>query len=398
MVKPLHYDLIIVGGGLVGASLALALRDLHLKVALIDARMPSSEDARLFGLNINSIAFLNHLGVWPDIRDYASPIHAVHVSCEGAFGALRLRDHEAGWDMLGQVVPAFRLETALNEALLDLPYLTVYRPAQLVDLETLQDSTILQVKQGETTLALSAPVILGADGTESTLRDLLHIPTETNDYHQTAIVTHFELGRPHQGIAYERFCRAGTLAMLPLPNQQCASILSADTQAAEQYLALSDDDYLAYCQSLIGYRLGRLHAVGKRAAYPLRMKRALQATAGHVFLLGNALHTLHPVAAQGLNLALFEVAMLVECFSELKRDEKALTIAALRAVSERIQEQQRVSMTVSDRLARLFSKPLPGISFLAGLGMAGFDSLPLLKKQFITLMVGRAGVTPSFSE
>lgn len=395
MNKALHYDLIIVGGGLVGASLALALRHLPLKIALIDARLPSLDDARLFGLNISSVTLLKKLKVWDALTMHSEAIREVHVSCEGAFGALRLRAEEANVSELGYVVPAFQLETVIQDVLLTMESLTLYRPASLVDLKQNAETTTLIVNQAEETLSLTAPLIIGADGTESTLRMLLAIPTETKDYHQTAIVTRFDLNRPHHGKAYERFCDGGAIAMLPLPEKRCASIVSVDTAKANALLAMSDDDYRAYCQRHMGYRLGRLMTVGKRMSYPLRMKQAKQAVAGQVLLLGNALHTLHPIAAQGFNLALFEVACLVERIQWHLTHQQPLTASLLSRVNEHIQKQQQSSIFISDQLARLFSKPIMGLSSLAGLGMAGFDCFPSLKKQFITLMLGRANQTPA---
>jgi 2-octaprenyl-6-methoxyphenol hydroxylase len=387
--KPLHYDVIIVGGGLVGASLALALRETALTFALVEARLPSANDARLFALNVSSVNLLKHIGVWPAVQAHASPIHHVHVSQRGHFGAVNLSAEEAGLGELGQVLPACHLEAALHEALLHASHLTLYRPAQLTQMAT--DDTLV-LTQNNQTITLTAPLIIGADGTESTLRELLSIPTETMDYHQTAIVSRIQIARAHHGVAYERFCDGGALAMLPLPNNECASILSLDTAKAKHLLSLDNTAYLAHCQQLMGYRLGRFLSVSDRQSYPLRMKRALRAVTNNVFLLGNALHTLHPIAAQGFNLALYEVACLVEGIQKING---RLSAADLARISEHTEQQQRASITVSDKLARIFSQPSSALSCLAGLGMAGLDCLPPLKKQFISIMTGRAGMPPA---
>lgn len=391
----LHYDLIIVGGGLVGASLALALRDASLNIALVEARLPSANDGRLFALNISSVNLLTQIGVWSAIQSQAAAIQSVHVSHRGHFGAVHLQAEEAGFNYLGQVLPARYLEAALHEALLQMPTLSVYRPARVTQLQTGDQLATLTVQQANETVTLTAPLIIGADGTESTLRELLSIPTETVDYHQTAMVSIFQLARSHQGVAYERFCDGGALAMLPLPEQHAASILSVGTEKAKQLLEMDDAAYLAHCQQLMGYRLGRLLSVSPRQAYPLRMKRALRAVTQQVFLLGNALHTLHPIAAQGFNLALYEVACLVEGITAEQQAGRALTATDLARISQQTQQQQRVSTFVSDKLARFFSTPQPGFSWLASLGMASFDCLPPLKKQFMSMMTGRAGTPPA---
>lgn len=390
----MRYDVIIVGGGLVGSSLALALSDLPLRVALVEARLPTSEDPRLFALNISSIQLLSRLGIWPAVEKAASPITAVHVSHRGHFGAVRLNASDADLPTLGHVVPAFRIEAAMHERLSAETRMTRYCPARVVAIHPRGTETELVLKAEGEELTLSSPLIIAADGTESTLREALNIPTETVDYHQTAIVSKIQVSAPHRGVAYERFADGGALAMLPLPDQTCASIWSAPTDQANELLQLSDADYLAACQSLMGHRLGRLVSVSARAHFPLRMKRALTGVSQHVFLLGNALHTLHPIAAQGFNLALYEVATLVEGFVQGLARGEAITPDTLQALNESTQTQQNISVGVSHVLAHLFTKPQPGLSTLAGLCMAGLDCLPPLKKRFIQRMTGRAGRVP----
>lgn len=390
----MRYDVIIVGGGLVGSSLALALRDLPLSVALVEARLPTSEDPRLFALNISSIQLLSHLGLWPAIEKEASPINAVHVSHRGHFGAVRLNASDADLPTLGHVVPAYCIEAAIHEALLAETRITRYCPARVVAVQPGDTETQLTLTTESGELTLSSSLIIGADGTESTLRDALNIPTETIDYHQSAIVARIGVSEAHRGIAYERFADGGALAMLPLPDQTCASIWSAPTDQATQLMQLNDADYLAACQRVMGHRLGRLLSMSPRAHFPLRMKRALSGVSSHVFLLGNALHTLHPIAAQGFNLALYEVATLVEGFVQGLARGETITPHTLQTLSERTQAQQTISVGVSDRLARVFTKPQPGLSTLAGFCMLGLDCLPPLKKLFIQRMTGRAGRVP----
>ncbi len=391
----MRFDMIIVGGGLVGASLALALRELPLSIALIDAKLPSSSDPRLFGLNVSSCQLLENLNLWSQVAQYASPIEAVHVSHRGHFGGVRLQAKEAQLKNLGHVLPAQHLEKALHEAVGALKNVTVLRPANVTGLTHQGETTTLTYTQGDETHTLTASVIIGADGTESSLRALCDIPTTLKDYAQTAIVTRVLLSRPHRNIAYERFCDDGAIALLPLPNNECACIWSVNNVRATELAAMSDAAYLKTLQTTFGYRLGRLTGITQRYQFPLKMKRATQSVAGNVILLGNALHTLHPIAAQGFNLALYEVAALAEGIANAFAQSTPINIHLLQSLSEETQRQQKASLTVSDGLAQLFKTGKHVANDFIGIGMTGFDCLPPLKKHFIDQMTGRAGFTPA---
>ncbi|OGT61802.1 MAG: hypothetical protein A3F14_07085 [Gammaproteobacteria bacterium RIFCSPHIGHO2_12_FULL_43_28] len=392
----MRYDLIIIGGGLVGASLALSLKSSGLSIALVDARLPSSDDARLFGLNSSSCQFLKNLQLWEQLLPYASPIHQVHVSYQGRFGAVRLDREDVALPALGHVVPAYVIETALNDAFAanETNCIAVYRPAILETLSCHEGMAEVSLRMNDNTIELQSPIIIGADGTESTVRKQLGMPAESHDYQQCAIVTRTTLTRPHQQIAYERFNKKGAIAMLPLPENECATIWTTEKNAATRLLQLSDDAFLNELQTEFGYRLGRLQAINKRHTYPLRMMRAKETLHECVFLLGNAAHTLHPIAAQGLNLALYEVAVLVEGLQTKLTEAKTISMADLHAMSKAIESQQAISIGVSHRLSQLLTEPSFLISSLLPIGMIGFDILSPVKKKFIEKMLGRAGRVP----
>lgn len=391
----MRFDLIIVGGGLVGAGLANALRDSRLRIALIDARVPASDDPRLFALNVSSCQFLANLGIWERLAPHAAPIQQVHVSHQGHFGSVRLNARDAHLPFLGQVIPACHIEAALNDALAALSNLTLYRPARLQSLKQTADAAELAISTELGEQVLSAPLVIGADGTESTVRAALNIPVEIEDYHQCAIVTRTHLSRPGQSVAYERFYQQGAIAMLPLPEKTCATIWTADTPVAQELMSLSDEAFVSALQKTFGYRLGRLRQTEKRHLFPLRMTRARQGVEGKVFLLGNSLHTLHPIAAQGFNLALYETAVLAEGMLARLSQGQPVTAADLQTLSSQIERQQRVSIGVSDGLAKIFSRQAMWSNWLLSLGMTGFDALPSVKKQFIGMMTGRMGRVPS---
>lgn len=389
-----RYDLIIVGGGLVGAGLAVALRDAPLKIALIDARLPSSDDPRLFGLNITSCQFLENLGVWPVLASHASPIHQVHVSHQGHFGAVRLTREDAKLPVLGNVIPAFHIESALNDALTDLPNATIYRPARLTALTQNDEIAVLHISTEQGEMKIGAPLVIGADGTESTVRNLLGIQTDIHDYSQKALVTRSTLSRSHQQIAYERFTPEGAIAMLPLVGNQCATIWTGESAFIEKLKQLPDPEFTQALQQSFGYRLGKIAGIATRHVFPLRMVRATKAVEGHVYLLGNALHTVHPIAAQGFNLAIYEVAALVDAIMTRLRQHSTVSAADLLAISEESQKQQTTSIGITHRLTQLFASDSIIPSAAISLGMVGFNAFVPAKKKFIESLLGKNGQVP----
>lgn len=386
----MRYDVIIVGGGLVGAGLAVALRGSGLQIALIDAKLPTQDDPRLFALNHTSCVFLQNLQIWDKIAAHASAIHDVHVSRQGKFGSVRLQGDELQLSELGHVVPACKIEAALNETLSSLPDCRIYRPAQLRSLEQGDAQITLHINTEDGEKILHTALLIGADGTESTVRKQLNIAVDTFDYAQSAVVTRTTLQRSHQHIAYERFVKQGAVAMLPLTNNECATIWSGDHEVIDELMQLSDAAFLERLQAAMGYRLGKLKAIAKRHRFPLRMVKAQKAFAPHVLLLGNAAHTFHPIAAQGFNLALYEVAVLAEALQQ----QTALTLVDLERISAQTQKQQAVSMGVSHRLSRLFANESLLRNSLISAGMVGLDMALPVKNRFVSRLLGRSGRVP----
>jgi 2-octaprenyl-6-methoxyphenol hydroxylase len=391
----MRYDLIIVGGGLVGAGFAAALKNAGLRIALVDARMPSNDDPRLFALNAGSCQFLDNLGLWSELLPHACPILQVHVSHQGHFGAVRMHHSEVNLPALGHVIPARHIETTLNATLSTLSNTDIYRPARLKSLRQMDGDAELVIETADGEIILHSSIVIGADGTASTVRALVNIPVEVINYQQSAIVTRVVLRRSHDNIAYERFYQHGAIAMLPLPENECACIVTANQNEAERLAALPDDIYLTELQKMCGFRLGRLQAIRQRHVFPLQMMRAERTHDQCVLLLGNSAHTLHPIAAQGFNLALYEAAVLVEgILAKLNRCELVNT-ADLQAMLDDARQQQSVSVGVSHWLSQIFSYDSLPVNILISLGMTGFNVVTPIKKKFMSLMTGRSGRVPS---
>lgn len=389
-----HVDIIIVGGGLVGAGLALALEPSNLKIALVDARLPSANDPRLFAMNYSSCQFLTNLGLWSSLHAHAAAINQVHVSAKGRFGAVRLNKEETQLPFLGHVIPARYIEEAINNAINACAAknnnLTVFRPATVHAIEQDHEHAIVSLSLDQQTIKLTANVVIGADGTISTVREQAGIETKTVDYEQSALVTRTTLQRDHAHIAYERFNNHGAIAMLPLTNNECATIWSADNDYIHSLSTLSDADFLATLQQEFGYRLGRFQRISTRHYFPLKMVKAKNNWRNHVLLIGNAAHTLHPIAAQGFNLALYEVAVLCDYIFA----DKIVTAENLANALHNAAKQEAASMKVSHYLSELFLEKSTITSIATQVGMAGLDTILPLKKKFIERMTGRAGRVP----
>lgn len=379
----MQFDIIIVGGGMVGAATACALQHRSLKIALIDATvLDAAEDHRLIALNYNSIQFFKNLNRWDALAPYATAIKSIHVSHRGHFGVTRLHDADVNLPFLGQVIPAKHINQSLYQ---QLDNITLIRPARLTHLQQEEDHVRITIKTGLEEKKLLAKIIIAADGTQSTTRDLANITATVTDYHQSALVTTTELSRTHHQVAYERFQSNGAIAMLPLFKHRVATIWTANTERISELLQLNDAEFLKELQHQFGYRLGKLNAISQRYSYPLRMVKAAQKIKHRVLLLGNAAHTLHPIAAQGLNLALFEVVTIADYLSH--HDKLSL-------LEEFAEQQQTISMRLSHHLSWLFSYDFFPIRAARKIGLVGLDVCQPLKKYFIRQIIAHSSALP----
>lgn len=384
----MKFDIIIIGGGMVGGALAYTLSKGPWKIALIDATGPANEDTRLIALNEGSCCLFKNIGIWPDLASYATPIQQIHVSHRGHFGLTRIEAHELGLDTLGHVIPASYINTALFAALCNAKNIKLLYPATLKTLAQHTDTVTVSIDTNRGTEEYTADIVIGADGNHSTVRKLLGISTQKIDYQQSALVTITELARDHKNIAYERFQEEGAIAMLPLTGTRAATIWTASNTHITHLMQLNNTEFLHQLQQQFGYRLGRLQQIGKRAIYPLYMQQAQQQRKQNVLLIGNAAHTLHPIAAQGLNLALYEVAILTEYFLA----QKSLTRCLRNLPFEYLQQNFRLFL--SHGLTELFSKDLLPLNIARQVGMIGFDQCILLKKYFANHTMGKSRYVP----
>ena len=363
----MQYDIIIVGGGMVGASLACALTQQNLKIALLDAApLNTADDPRLIALNHSSVCLFKNLLVWPALADYAEPIMQVHISDRGQFGMTRIHANTAGLSSLGHVVPAKYINAALDQ-LLQQSSVDIMRPATLQSLNQTATAVTLTSADGK---QLQAKLVIAADGTQSTVRKELEIPIDVKTSQQSALVTVTTLQRSHQNVAYERFHPTGALAMLPLPGLQAATIWTDNHAVIEQLRQLDEPAFLAALQKQFGYRIGKFLQTGTRHVYPLQQLSAKKTFQQRVLLIGNAAHTFHPIAAQGLNLALAEIAMLTQYLTDHPDRTDWSDYAIWQA------QRQTTSRRLSDHLPGLFTQDFWPVRLARQLGLVALDICP----------------------
>ncbi|MBM4217033.1 MAG: 2-octaprenyl-6-methoxyphenyl hydroxylase [Gammaproteobacteria bacterium] len=394
-------DVAIVGGGLVGVSLALALAPTGLKTALIegvapDANAQPSFDDRTTALGNGTRRSFEALGIWSQVAPKAAPIYRIHVSDAGRFGFARLEAREHGIDAFGYVVTNRVLGTALRVAMTALPDLELRMPAKCSGVALHEGDVELATEPAAS--PLRARLVVAADGADSKVRAAAGLVATLEDYRQVAIVSHVRSSRPADGTAYERFTPEGPFAVLPLFDGAYGVVWTLAPEAAERVLALSDKDYLAALQGEFGWRIGRLLSVGQRNAYPLRLSRAETLTGQRVVLIGNAAQGLHPVAGQGFNLGLRDAATLAELLAEVvRRDGSRADVGSPEILREfasrRVADRDGVTR-FTDGLVKLFGDTRPGVLLLRDLGLLLFDLSPTAKQALSRLSWGFAGRTP----
>jgi 2-octaprenyl-6-methoxyphenol hydroxylase len=395
------YAIAIVGGGLVGASLALALAPLGLRIAVIEA-VPRGEpeqpsfDERTTALANGSVRTFMTLGVWSGMERDATPIRRLHVSEQGRFGVARIDAAEQGLPAIGYVVPNWAIGRGIVAALEATPAIEVLAPARVVGTELVADRRYLEIETTEGAQTLTAQLVVAADGAHSMLRNLSGVGAEHWDYEQTAIVTTVTTQRFHDHVAYERFTPDGPIAVLPLRDGRCGLVWTRRPDEAARVLALDGPEFIGELQDAFGMRLGRFVQVGKLQGYELALTRAERHTAPRLAIVGNAAQGLHPIAGQGFNLGLRDAASLAEVIATVRASSAADAGAesVLRAYAEWRDEDRRRIVAFTDGLVRIFGSPLALVRGLRGLGLLAFDALPPAKDALSRLSVGAAGRVP----
>lgn len=369
-----EYDIIMVGAGLVGASMALALANSDFKIAILE-KLPNSQkkeatdtlQARALALSYPSLQWLQKYlqTLCPHTRQklFLSDnfITEVQVSAQGKFGVTRLQASEQNLPFLGGVVNADALNQALADELTTLPNIDIFRPIEITNMIHDREHKFCKVLLN-TGKVLSAKLIIAADGAESFVRQHQGIDLQVHDYHQTAIVVNVDLAQPAKGIAYERFTKTGSLAILPFGEKRVKCVWILPKDQAEKQMQAEDRDFLQEIQTIFGNRLGRFQAVANRVAFPLKNLKAEALYGPRFVLIGNAANTVHPIAAQGFNLGLRDVASLQSTLHTAQQAQQ--DIGSIEILKQYAQKRTPDHRTIQQFSHFLATSSLPTMSIL----------------------------------
>jgi 2-octaprenyl-6-methoxyphenol hydroxylase len=392
-----RHDVVIVGGGLVGASLAIALDRQGLDVGLVEAtpagQMPAVFDQRNLSFAAATVNALTVLGVMHQLRAPTGPIRRIHISRQGDFGRVQLDAVDYGREAFGQVVVARDFGEALEARLDQLARLTRYRPARFVGFAPGDaGSRVLRIADAGGERELRARLVVAADGTRSTVRDALGIEVEEHDYLQTLFVARVRATRAPDGTAYERFGDAGPTALLPRGDRHWGVVHGVARAEADEVAVLGEAAWLARLQREAGWRIGRLVGSGERSGYPIVRVVAQRIVAERAVVLGNAAQTIHPIGAQGFNLGLRDALTLAE---EIARSDDPGDAGSLAAYATRRHEDRERTLAFSDGLARLTANPSPLLKPLRSLGLMAVDAHASLQSFLVGGAMGFRGDVPA---
>ena len=392
-----QHDVLIVGGGLVGASLAIALDCLGLDVGLVEATpagaLPAVFDERNLSFAEATVNALGALGVMQKLRQPTGPIRRIHVSRQGDFGRIRLDAADHGRAAFGQVVVARDFGEALEARLDELPGLTRYRPARFVACGTCDDALReVRIAGDDGERILSTRLLVAADGMRSSVRAALGIAADEQDYQQTLFVARLRAERAPDGTAYERFGDDGPTALLPRGDRHFGVVHAVPRADADEVAALDERAFLARVQRAFGWRVGALLGAGERSAYPTIGMVAQRTTAPRAVLVGNAAQTLHPIGAQGFNLGLRDALTLAELIGSRATDPGSA--ALLDTYARRRAEDRARTLAFADGLAKLTSNAAPLLRPLRSLGLLAMDRSPAAQAFLVGGAMGYRGDAP----
>lgn len=401
-----QYDIVVAGGGMIGASLALALAPLGLRVAVVEAvargesRQPSFDD-RSTALSRSTQRMFEAMGLWEEVISAATPIRRIHVSDQGRFGFSHIDAAQQGVDALGYVVINRVLGDVLQSALAHAGTVDIRCPARVSEVETGDELASVRIDTANGSHRdLSCKLVVAADGANSALRPMLGICATKTDYGQHAVIGNVLPEKPLDNCAYERFTDQGPLALLPVADDRAAFVWTVSSHDVDRVFGLDDEAFLDELQTAFGYRLGRLSRVGKRAAYPLSLTKALRLTARRAVLVGNSAHGLHPVAAQGFNLGMRDVAALCDCIADARSEDPSADLGdpdLLARYAQWRRDDQGKLVRLTDGIVRLFGSSSPPLRAARNIGMLGFDIVPGVRSLFAKHMMGLAGRLPRLS-
>ncbi|MDC4572768.1 FAD-dependent monooxygenase [Acinetobacter baumannii] len=390
----MQQQVIIVGGGMVGLSLSLMLAKANIAVKLLEAvKYPnyddqnvapyhSSFDARNTALSRRSVQIYQKLGLWNALQQHATPILQVHITEQGSFGKARLVAEQEKVESFGQVIENAWLGRVLLTQVRQQPLIELIDGVQVTALTQDAEQVHIEAQRGDELLKLESKLLIAADGRDSFCRQAIGVGVDVHDYNQVAIVTTVQTSKPHEHVGFERFSALGPLALLPLPGEYRRSVVWPVKKGTEgEWLGEENDQhFLDALQKTYGDRAGKFEKTGKRFSYPLSQVLAHKQAIGRVILMGNAAHTIHPVAGQGFNLCLRDADVLLRYLvNQLSTSDDIGNPDNLLAYEQaRLSDQQRV-IKFCDTVVRGFSNQNPLLKLIRNTGLIAFDVIPGVK-------------------
>ncbi|MHA7891347.1 FAD-dependent monooxygenase [Acinetobacter baumannii] len=390
----MQQQVIIVGGGMVGLSLSLMLAKANIAVKLLEAvKYPnyddqnvapyhSSFDARNTALSRRSVQIYQKLGLWDALQQHATPILQVHITEQGSFGKARLIAEQEKVESFGQVIENAWLGRVLLTQVRQQPLIELIDGVQVTALTQDAEKVHIEAQRADEVLKLESKLLIAADGRDSFCRQAMGVGVDVHDYDQVAIVTTVQTSKPHEHVGFERFSALGPLALLPLPGEYRRSVVWPVKKGTEgEWLGEENDQhFLDALQKTYGDRAGKFEKTGKRFSYPLSQVLAHKQAVGRVILMGNAAHTIHPVAGQGFNLCLRDADVLLRYLvNQLSTSDDIGNPDNLLAYEQaRLSDQQRV-IKFCDTVVRGFSNQNPLLKLIRNTGLIAFDVIPGVK-------------------
>jgi len=404
MSKPqLKYDVVIIGGGTVGASFACALGGSALRCCVVESvqlanQKESSYDDRGITLSQSSKNILTNLSIWDRLSTNVCPIKQIHVTDQGQFGVVRLKAEDVGLNELGYVVTARDLGAAIYEQLKSFDNIDLICPAKLNHFEIKNNSVTVQIKQAGEVREIEADLLVAADGSDSDIRKTLDIETKYEDYQQTAIVANVTTQKSNFNVAFERFTQHGPIALLPKASHQSVLVFTVRANEAEEYKNMSDAEFICCVEAEFGRRLGKLKKLGQRSTYPIMYIEAREQYKQNLVLLGNAAHSIHPNAAQGFNLGLRDAVGLAEILIDgFVQDGDISDIELLIHYSQQRHPDQKRIIGFTRQLATLFYTSFLPKRLLRNKLMLMLEHNPVARERLIHLLTGLWGPQPELA-
>ncbi|ENJ1792663.1 2-octaprenyl-6-methoxyphenyl hydroxylase [Vibrio parahaemolyticus] len=386
-----QYDVVIAGGAMAGATLALAIEHLSqgaLRVAVVEPFKAQSDqhpgfDSRSIALSYGTVNLLRHLELWSAIEPFSTPIEHIHVSDRSHAGMTDITKHDVGVEALGYVVELADVGRVYQELLTHSTAIDLYCPDSAKHITRTQENVTIELASGE---LLNAKLLVAADGAVSQCCQQIGLELSEHDFDQVAVIANIVTQEPHQGRAFERFTENGPVALLPMSGNRMSLVWCLRPDEAQIVMELSESEFLERLQQDFGWRLGAMQKVGLRASYPLLLRHRKQNISHRFAIVGNAAQTLHPIAGQGFNLGIRDVVTLAE--ELVKQGEDVGRYQDLIRFSQRREADRNETIWLTSSLVHVFSNDLLAMRIGRNTALAAMDNLSIFKQPLLRHTLG----------